>query len=449
MPMPITMNGRTSSLGRVSTRKRATRTSLTARMASPTTSSVLPPMRSERMPASGEATRSETAKGSMSVPVWMGSMPSTDWQNRGIRNIAPHEGEVQDDAGHHPHGVVAVPEQRQVHQGLAAARAFVEDERDCESRGGRERKRHQAQPERMDGNPRDDQLARAHPPAVARSLDEAPRQQKHGEGRQDDSRHVQPVLRPCVLRLGHHGESQGEADRPERNVHEEHVPPVVRHAEEPVQHGAEACLRQPAADDRPHDEGEARDGAPEAHGPAALFLREVRRDERQRGRHHSRPPDALDDAEGDQLPDILRCPAERRAGRETDQAGEEHRPAADHVAEPAQGDEEHGEGEQVGVADPLHLGQGGAELPDDGRHREIDDVPVEVDHEQGEADRAEHEPSGAARTSLHVRSSRCPFGVFNTNDGPVAALPRRPKIRAATPSKSAPAAFLNGPRRIG
>jgi hypothetical protein len=65
------------------------RTLENARITIPTMRTCLPPIRSERIPARGDATSSASAKGSMRVPVWIGSMPRTDWQYSGTRKMAP------------------------------------------------------------------------------------------------------------------------------------------------------------------------------------------------------------------------------------------------------------------------------------------------------------------------------------------------------------------------
>ena len=82
---------------------------------------------------------------------------------------------------------------------------------------------------------------------------------------------------------------------------------------------------------------------------------------------------------------------------EDDDAEQEHPAAAEDVAEPAAGDEQHGEGERVRVDRPLERGQRGVEVVLDRRQRDVHDRVVQHDHEQGEAHRRRASTSGGCR----------------------------------------------------
>ena len=89
--------------------------------------------------------------------------------------------------------------------------------------------------------------------------------------------------------------------------------------------------------------------------------------------------------------------ADRRAReREHHHAEQEHPPAPEDVAEPAAGDEQHGERQRVGVDRPLERRDRRAEVALDGRQRDVHDRVVEHDHEQGEAHRRERPPAAVA-----------------------------------------------------
>ena len=74
-------------------------------------------------------------------------------------------------------------------------------------------------------------------------------------------------------------------------------------------------------------------------------------------------------------------------------AEEEHLAAAEDVAEAPAGDEQHGEGQRVGVDRPLEAGDRRAEVLLDRRQRDVHDRVVEHDHEQREAHGAERPPA--------------------------------------------------------
>ena len=101
--------------------------------------------------------------------------------------------------------------------------------------------------------------------------------------------------------------------------------------------------------------------------------------------HHERGADALDDAAGDE-PGVARGEADRRAREpEGDDAEQEHPAAAEDVAQPAAGDQQHGEGQGVRVDGPLERREARVEVALDRGQRDVHDRVVEHDHEQREA----------------------------------------------------------------
>ena len=83
----------------------------------------------------------------------------------------------------------------------------------------------------------------------------------------------------------------------------------------------------------------------------------------------------------------------RLESAEDDDAGDEAAAAAEDVAQAPAGDEQHGEGQRVGVDRPLQARDGDVEVALDRRQRDVHDRVVEHDHEQREAHRAERPPA--------------------------------------------------------
>ena len=77
----------------------------------------------------------------------------------------------------------------------------------------------------------------------------------------------------------------------------------------------------------------------------------------------------------------------------TDEADDEDPLAAVLVAEDAPGEQQCGEHEDVGVDGPEQLALVGAEVPLDGRQRDVEDRVVEDDDEQARDEHAEDRPA--------------------------------------------------------
>ena len=86
--------------------------------------------------------------------------------------------------------------------------------------------------------------------------------------------------------------------------------------------------------------------------------------------------------------------AAAEASGEDGEAADEEPPAAEAVAEGGAGEQEHREGQRVGVDRPLEAGDAGVQVVADGGQRRGHDQVVERDHEQ--RDRGDDEgPDGA------------------------------------------------------
>ena len=117
-----------------------------------------------------------------------------------------------------------------------------------------------------------------------------------------------------------------------------------------------------AADERAEGDREAADPAPRAEREAAPLGRDRGREDRQRERHHDRAAEALHGAG-----DVERADRRRERGRgggdgEDREADREHPPAAEAVAERGAGEQQHGEGQRVGVDRPLEAADAGVEV---------------------------------------------------------------------------------------
>ena len=114
------------------------------------------------------------------------------------------------------------------------------------------------------------------------------------------------------------------------------------------------ALHDRAADQRAERDGEAADPAPGAEREAAALGRHGRGEDRQGQRQHDRAAEALDRAGRDQL--VRRAGASAAIAEAPVKIGEpdhEQTAPAEAVAERGAGEEQHREGERVGVDRPL------------------------------------------------------------------------------------------------
>ena len=126
--------------------------------------------------------------------------------------------------------------------------------------------------------------------------------------------------------------------------------------------------------------------APDADGAVARgALGERGGEDRQRRRGDDRAAESLDRAGGDQHALAVGDAAGQRGEREQDEPGHEDAAASEQVGGPAAEQQEAGEGDRVGVDDPLQVDLGEAEAVADRRQRDVDDGDVENDHELRQA----------------------------------------------------------------
>ena len=109
-----------------------------------------------------------------------------------------------------------------------------------------------------------------------------------------------------------------------------------------------------AADERAERDGEAADPAPRAERDAAALGRDRRREDRQRERHHDRAAEALHRARRRSSASIDGASAAAaEASGEDAEADREQPPPPEAVAERGAREQQHGEGQRVGVDRPL------------------------------------------------------------------------------------------------
>ena len=155
-------------------------------------------------------------------------------------------------------------------------------------------------------------------------------------------------------------------------------------------------LQQPAAHDRPHRDGHARDRAPQSDGASPFpSLGEDVGDQRERRREchggaqpHHRPG-------RDELRRAGREAAGQAGGAEHGQSGQQHALAAEPVGQAAEGEQQRGEDEVEGVDDPLQLSGGGMQLAHQGGKRHVHQGRVQVDEERCEQQRDENQGLGS------------------------------------------------------
>ena len=190
---------------------------------------------------------------------------------------------------------------------------------------------------------------------------------------------------PCV----HEEQRADDCDRHDDHVDPERPPPRVVGGEE-------------AADHRAERDADARGRTPHRERGAAFPAAERAREDRERRRHHQRRADALDDRFAEhELGHRLRDGGDERSQAEQRGADDEDAAVAVHVAEPSADDQQRRERERVAGDDPLQRRQGGVELAQDGRDRDVQHRVVEHHDERGEDDDREREP--AARVGVVVR----------------------------------------------
>ena len=229
---------------------------------------------------------------------------------------------------------------------------------------------------RARGHRREDERAR---PAVRVAAHEAEDHAEQAEAHEGDAGHVEALGRPAALAQAARGE--GQEQEPERDVEPEDPLPGQPVDDQP-------------AEQRPDGDAEAAHAGPHAQGEPAALGRVGGRQQRQRQRGDDRAPGALQRAGQDER---ARRRGQGRGGRgerEEGEAGQEDAAAPEAVAERGGRDEQHREGQRVGVDRPLQVLDGRAEVLPDRGQRDRDDEVVQRGHEQRGGDDEEGAQGG-------------------------------------------------------
>ncbi len=196
--------------------------------------------------------------------------------------------------------------------------------------------------------------------------------------------------------------ANGNVDQADRHVDEEDQAPA-------------RCLPEVGADertgeDRRSEHGEARCRAEQPGGLAELLVVEDLLQHAEPLRDHQCAEAALQRSEGDEHAHVLAEGAGSREQGESRQAEQEHAAAAEDVTEPGACDQQHGEGQRVGGAQPLDGALSATEVQADGRPRDVDDGGVEQVHGVGSEHDERDDPADAAVAGRRVRGRRCWLG---------------------------------------
>jgi hypothetical protein len=138
-----------------------------------------------------------------------------------------------------------------------------------------------------------------------------------------------------------------------------------------------------------------------AEGLANVLGREQVADQAEGLRHHDRAEQALQHAGADQRPGRPGRRAQHGSGDETGGTGQDDPLAAEHVAEPAAGQQADRERQRVGGGDPLQARVRTAQIRPDRRGRDVDYRRVENVHDRRCEDGEETEPATVPGT-CHV-----------------------------------------------
>jgi hypothetical protein len=126
-------------------------------------------------------------------------------------------------------------------------------------------------------------------------------------------------------------------------------------------------------------------------------------------RDHERAEGALERPEGDERAHARRGCRSGGEQREAGRAEEKQAAAAEDVAEPRAGDQQHGKGQGVAGAQPLDGAGAAAEVAVDGGGGDVDDRGVEQVHDVGGQHDGRHDPAQAV--GLRARGSSDGGGV--------------------------------------
>ena len=208
----------------------------------------------------------------------------------------------------------------------------------------------------------------------------------------------------CGIRgLRDHGQQPGKDRDPDRDVDQERPPP-------------RQLRRQQTPQERPYRGHAADRRAPnrECDRPLTAAEQTVHRGQR-RGQDH-RPADPLQKTPKDQDSAARRGCRNEACRHEPDRPDRKQKPPAEHVTEPSEGDQQRGEHKRVDRVHPLRRHRGRVQVPDNRRHRDIDDRGIDNDHRHAQRDERHRQPAPA------VPADR----TFSSRDGIHRTDPRKP-----------------------
>ena len=196
-------------------------------------------------------------------------------------------------------------------------------------------------------------------------------------------------------------------------------------------------LGQRAAEQQSDRAAHARDRGVDAERLAALRrIGERRRQQRQRGRGEQRAEGALQRARADEHAEAVGRATDGRGAGEAQQADDEGPLAPEQVPDPAAEQQQRAERQRVGGDHPLAVVVGEAEVALRGRQRDVDDGHVEHDHQLGDPDHHQDQPSSFRHEqppwSHRSRAERHPLDGTRRKDVTVDDVfeASRPQLRA-------------------
>ena len=224
-------------------------------------------------------------------------------------------------------------------------------------------------------------------PATVGGFDDRVHQRAQHDHRQHDPAAVQPGLpvRRCPRNDDRGGQRRGQGDGRQRE--KQAAPPEL--------------LEQGAAEDGSDGHPQAGDRTPHADGGRPLsWITERVGDDRQRRGEDQRRGHAHRQSHGDQRSGRGAEGGADAAEREQQQTGDQGAATAEPVADGAAGQHQCGEGQVVGVDDPLQCLGGRAERRIQGWQSDVDDRGLDVDGQGGDQDDREDgdgsDPAGRA-----------------------------------------------------
>ena len=215
-------------------------------------------------------------------------------------------------------------------------------------------------------------------PAPALGLDQSVDDRREAETEGKGPGDVE-ALSDRLARLSEHKRADGQGDRADRYVDEEDTLPGK-------------VLDEESANDRAGGRRDGRRRDPDTDGPIQFVSWVGRPQEGQRVRQETGSESALCAAQHDNAVDranksnTQRCQGEPHHSRQEDPATPEV------VTELSPQDEAHGDDEQVGVGDPLQIGQRRVQIPADVGIGHGHDRPVDTDHDDPERDGDQGQP---------------------------------------------------------